>query len=469
MKTNRPGTRTWLATAIAAGAIVASSPASAQDDPWRLNEAFALPEWLSVSGEVRARYETLDGQFRAGGTGGDQILAFRTLVLAEADTGPVSVGLEVQDSRASLDDRGTPLSTGIVNPLDVLQAYVQFDADGAFGFKTASVKIGRQTLSLGSQRVLERVDMANVIFSYTGVYMRAVNVTGDELHVVAYVPTGRNPGDRASLAIDAVSGDEEQWNRRAWGVHWRERDLFGAPGLWGEVFVHGLDEHDARSVATPNRRYVQPGARLFRAPKAGAWDLDVETSLRRGTRRATSAASDTRDLTVRAAMVYAHLGYTFDHPWRPRVVIDHYWSSGDSDPSDGRYEQFERLFGSRRTDLGNTGIHGPLTSANIDAPGLRVEIAPGSRLDARLAWKLARLDQARDAWIDARLSDPTGQSGRFIGHAFDARMRWRIAPDSLVLEAGASALLPGSFARRVPNGPRPDRTLFGYLQLTRTF
>jgi len=78
-------------------------------------EAFRLdtPAWLTLKGETRVRYETLQGQFRADGEGGDQLLLFRSLLLAEADTGPISFGVEIQDSRTYLADAGTPLSSSI--------------------------------------------------------------------------------------------------------------------------------------------------------------------------------------------------------------------------------------------------------------------------------------------------------------------------------------------------------------------
>lgn len=285
------------------------------EQPWRLQTALNAPEWLTVEGEARVRYETLDKQFRAGGSGGDQILAFRTLLLLEADPGPVAFGLEFQDSRASFDDSGTPLSTSIVNPLDVLQAYVRVDLDGVFGTKEAALKLGRQTLSIGSQRVFERVDMANVIFSYSGAYWRSTTARGDELHLLAFSPTGRMPTDRASLADDTLSGDEEQWGRVGWGAHYRAANALGdlLPGVWLEGYLYGLRERDTASVATPNRDYLQPGFRVFRAPKAGEIDFDVEGAWRTGSRRATAAAADVRDLDVDAQMLYAHVGYTWDH------------------------------------------------------------------------------------------------------------------------------------------------------------
>ncbi len=465
-----------MCVVIAAGLCAAFGPAGWAQAPIPDNasdlpsqEQASLPPWLSLSGEVRARYETLDGQFRAGGSGGDQMVAFRSLLLAEARIDAATVGLELQDSRAYQDDAGTPLSTSIVNPLDVLQAYVRLEQSGFAGFESARLTLGRQTLSIGSQRVLERVDMANVIFSYTGAVFRGTTGEGDELHLLAFVPTQRMPEDPASLSDNALSGDEEQWGRRAWGLHWRDRDFLGRSGLWGEAYLYGLHERDEDGVETPNRDYLQPGFRLAQTPAAGAVDFEVEASWRTGTRRASGNPTDQRDLTVAAGMVYAHVGYTFDHPWRPRVALDYYWASGDSDPDDGRFEQFDRLFGGRRTDLGATGIYGPLSPANLTAPGARIEIAPDGRFDARIAYKAAFLDEPRDAWVEARLIDRTGESGTFIGHSLDARARYWVTPGAVRLEVGGGALVPGEFADQVPGGPALDQSLFGYVQLTHSF
>ncbi len=465
-----------LAAVAAAGWILSGGDAGQaaaplRDEPAGVSRATAPPDWLTIRGQARVRYETLDGQFRAGGSGGDQLLALRTLVLAEADPGPWAIGVELQDSRAYLDDDGTPLSTSIVNPLDVLQAYVRLDEAGLPGFESGALKLGRQTLDIGSRRVLERVDMANVIFSYTGAYWRGVKSDGSELHLLAFVPTGRQPADRPSLGDNALSGDEEQWGRRGWGVHYRAADVLGAtlPDVWAEAYVYGLHERDTDAVPTPNRDYVQPGFRLYRAPRAGRADFDLEVSARTGSRRAGSAAIDRRDLKVDARLLVVTAGYTFNSAWRPRLALDYYHASGDSDPADDRYEQFERLFGSRRTDLGNTGIHGPLTPANIDAPGGRLEMTPNARSDLRLAYKAAWLAEPRDAWVVAGLRDPAGASGRFIGHSLDFRGRFQIVPDKLLLEVGASALLAGRFAREAPGGPRQGDTRYGYVSLTRSF
>ncbi len=433
----------------------------------------ALPEWLSVSGESRIRYESLDGQFRADRTGSDQLLLFRTLLAVEADTGPVSLGLELQDSRTYLADEGTPLGSSIANPLDILQLYARFDqVPGMLGSgSTGSMTIGRQTVSIGSKRQIERVDFANVIKSYTGLNYRSENERGDEFHAIYVVPTARFPNSRPALDDNELSGDEEQWERRIYGVHYRRADIFPklAPDLWGELFVYGLEERDTTDFQTPDRSYVAPGFRLYRKPKLNQWDVDLEAALRRGTRYATSNPQDTQSLDVNASMVHAEIGYTFDRPWQPRIALEYYWASGDDDPNDLNFDQHERLFGSRRSDLNNTSIHGPLTPANLNAPGFRVEVKPNARWDGRFYYHAAYLASDTDSWVIARRRDPIGISGKFIGHVIDSRARYWIVPNALRLEVGASGLIYGEFAKQVPNGPSGNGSLFGYAQMTLSF
>ena len=195
-------------------------------------------------------------------------------------------------------------------------------------------------------------------------------------------------------------------------------------GLWGEAFVYGLDERDTAGNPTPNRSYVAPGFRLYRSSKAGQWDVDLEAALRLGSRRATSDPDDTDDLNTEASTLFAALGYRFNAPWKPRFAAEYYYASGDADPDDDVFGQHERLFGARRSDLNNTSIHGPLTPANLSAPGWRMEVEPSERTDARVYYHAAFLASETDRWVIARLQDPTGQSGDFIGHTIDARARY---------------------------------------------
>jgi len=462
----------WAKASLGCFLLSCSFTSHAQaEDPFRFNNY--LPDNFSISGETRARYETLDGQFRAGGSGSDQMLLFRTLVHAKLDTGPITFGLELQDSRTYLDDKDSPNSSSITNPLDILQLYAQFQTPGLLGAGSEmDIKLGRQTVSIGSKRQIERVSFANVIKAYTGVHAISTNERGDELHLAYVVPIDRNPADKTNdLNDNALSGDNEEWDRRIWSVHYRRADFIPsiASDVWGEVFVYGLNEEDNETAATPNRDYVGPGFRLYRKPKANQWDMDIEGVWRTGSRRATSLPSDTTDLDVDAQMLFSAVGYTFDAPWKPRLALEYYYASGDDNPNDNKFDQYERLFGSRRTDLNNTSIHGPLTPANLSAPGARVQVKPNDRWDARLAYSAAFLASDTGSWVIAKQRDVTGQSGDFIGHTLDGRARYWVIPESLRLDLGASLFLKGDFAKNAPNASDEDQTLFGYSALIFSF
>lgn len=430
------------------------------------------PPRLRLQGEVRARYESLDGQFRAGGAGSDQVLLFRTEALFELRAGGGFLGVEIQDSRSYLGDSGTPLSSSFVNPLDVLQAYVRVSLPGVpwAGART-ELTLGRQTVSLGSRRHVERVDFANMIRNYTGLLATTTRPGRDQLHLMLVVPVAQAPTDRAQIGDNHLEADREQWNRQFWALHYIRQGV--APRLWpgleGELFIYGLHESDSKRFATPDRSYITPGFRLLQRPGPGGWDLDLEGALRFGQRRASSAPGDSVDLDVRASKLRVEVGRTFRRGWQPRLAAQYYWASGDQDPNDRRFDQFERLFGSRRADLGNSSIHGPLTPANLSAPGLRLSVVPSARSDARLTWSAAYLASATDRWVVAGLRDPSGRSGRFLGHALDARARLWNPSQRVTAEVGASALLHGGFSREVPGGPDPRRTLFGYSQVTVTW
>ena len=436
-------------------------------------EGALAAEGISVSGTSRVRYETLDGQFRAANGGSsDQAIFARTQVLFEGQaTENLTIGVEVQDSRGYLDDDGTPLSAGFINPLDVLQAYARFKQKDLLwdGWQT-EVTLGRQTVAIGSSRQIERPNFANVTRGYTGIKVSSVNGRKDELHFLAVVPVARRGGDRDELGRNKLVFDLEQFGRKYLAVHYRRADALPQLGadIWVDGYVYGLLEGDTQRFATPNRRIATPGFRVYRKPVAGQWDIDLEGALRYGS-RLSGSGPNAEKLDVKASMLFAALGYTWDAPWQPRLALEFYWASGDEDPTDGEFNQYERLFNARRTDLNNTSLHGPLTPANLSAPGVRLEVKPSPRTDARLYYHAASLASGTDRFVVARLQDPTGASGRFIGHEIDGRLRYRLIPGALTWEIGGSALFFGGFTRNVPGGPSGNRTLFSYSSLTWSF
>lgn len=430
--------------------LVVALPAFAQA-PVRLNDA--LPAWLRVSVDVRARFEHLEQDFRANAPASENAFALRTNVPVELRFKPLAVGVELMDARFYATD-GTPLNNGLANPLDVLQAYATLRGE------SLTVSVGRLTLDVGSRRLVARNDYRNTINAFTGLDARWTHA-GHQVRAFAVLPVQRNPSAQADLVRNSVQPDLENPNALLWGLWAQSAPLGGRVQLEGYVF--GLHEGDG-PVATANRQLVTPGLRVLRAPKPGELDFQLEAMLQAGTSRSSVLEVDRKDLAHAASSLHATVGWQFALPFQPRLAGFYDFASGDDDANDGKNGRFDPLFGARRFDFGPTGLFGPLARANLSSPGLKLEVTPHERVDGFVSVRAVWLASARDAWTTASLRDATGASGRFVGDLLEARARWHVFPKNLVLDVGGALLLRGEFARKV--GGRDEPAAYFYGQLT---
>lgn len=408
--------------------------------------------------ETRWRYALLDDQFRAGGS--DQALSGRTLVGLRLNAGAWTLGGELIDSRVYQDDSGSTLTTSMVNTADILQAYASWQ-DVADGVQT-DIQLGRFTLNVGSRRFMARNGFRNTINAFTGANIRRA---AEDWRFTAFLvsPVRRFPNERRALERNEHDWDEENFDQTFLGLHFQH--ALAAPRTRYEAFLFALDETDSSELATADRQLLTLGGRYYRAPAAGEWDFDIEGAVQWGERSETRAEpSPTRD--VFAATGHAELGYTFASPWSPRVSAEIEYASGDDDISDADWGRYDLLYGLRRRDFGQTGIHGPIRRENIIAPGVRLTLRRDAALDLRVLYKAGWLASETDVWTDGRLRDVTGQSGGFVGHHLDTRLRYWMIQDRLQLEVGGAIFERGGFASDAPGAPDATTSVFGYSMVT---
>ncbi|MGJ3231334.1 MAG: alginate export family protein [Oceanicaulis sp.] len=398
---------------------------------------------FTFEGSTRVRYETLSAPFRAGRTGSDQQLSWRTRALGEYDAGAISFGVEGFDSRAYATDEGSVLSSTAINTLDILQAYVRVDLD------SGELQAGRFVMNVGSRRLVGENSFRNFPNSFEGVRGVFALAEGWMLDAFYTAPVQRKPGDRASLLDNEQAFDEGDWDTRFWAAHLTRKDL--APGIDGEVYLYGLTEDGG------DDRYSL-GARL--SGERGAADFDLEAVWQAGE---TGAGLD-----VASAFVYADAGFTFEAAWSPRLSAQLVYASGDDNPIDAEDNRYDLFYGLRRGALGQTGIFGPLDFENIVALGARLEVRRGP-VDAHVLVQDVRLASDTDRWRRGGLRDATGASGDHVGQVFDTRLRWWIARDIWRLEAGTSVLFKGDFADDAPGAPGGGDPVYSYVMVTRYF
>ena len=434
MESTRPERRTGCARSL--GAVIAlvllgSTDARAQSAP--TEPPPPAPRRIVVTFEQRTRVEKQTHPFRLDELGATRVLAFRTRlqVAAPKMVGPLGAFVELQDSRSTWNDEPFVVPARHVNHLDFTQAWLRLESRDVFGARASGgMLLGRYTLDVGRRRLVARNGMRNTTNAFDGAYGWLTARGGSSLQAFFSRPVRLDPYDL----------DRSQSSRLFWGAwltvrRWRL--------VQAELSALRLDE----STATITRRRLTTlGGRLYKAPSPGEPDYETAVAWQGGTRR----GQDHRAL-------FAHLetGLTFRRG-RARVAAFYDLVSGDPDPDDDRSERFDTLFGARRFEYAPTGIYGPFFRGNIQGPGARMLIAPASPLEIMVGHRALWLSQARDAWVGSGLQDPTGASGRFLGHHLETRLRWR-PRRFLVVEAAWGHFFKGSYLERVPGSPNtPD-------------
>jgi hypothetical protein len=381
----------------------------------------------------------------------------RTVLRADMDFDPFAATLEVIDARAYGIDPNSFTDTTIVDTFDVLQANASYDL-GTFGDGTHEILLGRETIDLGSRRLVARNAYRNTINSFTGVDYRWRAEDGRVLQVFWNLPVRRLPDDFASLRDNEQDWDDQDLDVQFYGAHWTQPM---DQGYVAEAYVLGLHE---RGRGTRQRDLLTPGVRLVRQAARGKFSPEFEAAYQFGDSR-TSTAASAADLSHSAWFVHASLGYTWDADMQPAVRVAYDFASGDKDPNDRDNGRFDTLYGARRFEYGPTGLWGSIARANIRSPELRFSMRPAKDWKFMVAVRDVRLDARRDAWTAAGVRDVTGAAGDEVGQQVEARLQWDAIKRRLRIEIGGAYLFEGDFQDDAPNGRGGD-SRYGYVEAT---
>ncbi len=454
--------------ALILGLLSSSVIAQTDQQPWQINSALSLPNWLSIKLDHRIRYETLDEQFRAGRNGDDQILVNRTNLLTEINLTNWKFGFEVLDARQAHADQSTPLSTGIVNPVDVLQTYVQWNQADLFTTgSNSSLKLGRFTMDIGSRRFVARNRFRNTINAFTGIDAKFAQTNGQVIRAFYTLPVHRRPTEFKKLLDNDTKGDKQNTEVKFWGLYYAfPESTFAKWDSLAELFYFGLHESDTHDRPTRNRDIQTVGGRIYKKPSTNHFDYQFETAFQFGDSRSSTSPSNRENLDHFAHFQHAELGYSFSTKWSPRLIAQFDYASGDNSPNDDDNERFDTLFGARRFDYGPTSIYGPFSRSNLLSPGLRLQFKPSQNISVFIAHRGYWLADKNDAWVAARVRDSSGNSGRFIGQQSEIRVRWDVVPKNIHAEAGAAYLFKEEFAEDAPNATDEGDSNYLYTQIS---
>jgi hypothetical protein len=149
------------------------------------------------------------------------------------------------------------------------------------------------------------------------------------------------------------------------------------------------------------------------------------------------------------------------------VSVEYDVATGDG-PGAG-YRRFDTLFGIRHPDLSPGGLYALLARANLRTAGLRLEIAPGDRIEMLAAVRAAWADRSTDGFSSAAIRDPSGAAGRFGGTQLDSRLRCWLLPKQLRMEINATWFRPGGLMRDAPHASGHGNTTYLAAALNYSF
>jgi hypothetical protein len=429
---------------------------------WNLHDALKLPEWLSMSLDQRTRYETMDGSFKKGTTGGDQQIDLQTTLFLEARYKNFRLGGEFMDARQMGANSDSGVNNTHVDGADLLQGYLAWSNQNFLhsGLGT-EVIAGRQTLNFGSRRLVARNVFRNTINSFDGLLLRVLDYDHWQFNAFVSMPVNRYPIASMDIYQDQLQFDRADGHTWFSGGFLEMYDL--AWGINSEVYLYHLDEGDSRLNQTRNRRYFTPGVRFYSKPAKSSFDFQLEGIGQFGTVRASTDPNDGKNLSHTAWYQHLDIGYTFDVLWKPRLAVEYDYASGDKDPNDSKDQRFDTLYGARRFDYGPTGIYGAFARSNINSPSYKLGFAPLENVQANIGHRFFWLAQNKDSWTTAGLQDKTGNSGDFVGHQLELSTRWDVN-SSLNLETGWTHLFKGQFAKNAPSAPNASDVDYFYVQ-----
>lgn len=399
-------------------------------------------DWhLSLGGEFRVRLEhETNKAFGATEPPSDTFTLYRYLLHADLKYRDL-FRVFAQGAVMHDEDRNLALRGSDENIADVHQLFVDLRVLGED--LPLTLRVGRQELRYGNERLISPFRWGNVRRRFQGVKLFAKGETWDvDLWWVKPVAVQRRQRDRADEDID----------------------FYGAYATYKGIPKHGLDLYvlaieDSGNPINPNfkrgdRNIYTLGSRFW--GKRSGFDYEAELAGQWG-----HWAGD----TVQAWSWTVDGGYTFANcACQPRIGAGFDWASGDDNALDGKVQTFDQLFPLGHKYFGFLDLIG---RKNVRAVNVNVSAWPvPKKVKARIAYHSFWLNEDTDALYNAGggagRRDLTGTAGEDLGQELDLTVLWKLDEHSTFL-LGYSHFWGGEFVQRTGISEDADLLYVQYL------
>lgn len=417
-----------VAVSTGANALLGQGATHNADDSWltrKLDER--LPYWLRFSGEERARAE---GDIGIGFKDQTDRYVLNRLRLDMKVLPTKWLKFEVQSQDARAFGREETLKPPYQDTADLRLAYVEV---GDLKEYHAALRVGRQELAFGDERLVGNSNWTNVARSFDG-YDLALK-------------DGKFRVDTFAASVVVLTDGQV-------GAHTPGNYLEGAYGEMKDVIPDAtiqpyflwrrspLQKQGDGKVVTED--FGTTGFRWVGKLPAG-FAYGTEMAIQRG-----SLGTD----QVAAWAGHWQIGYQFPtaSTLQPRVVAEYNFASGDNNAKDGVHGTFDTLYASGHDKIEFADQVGWKNIKEVRT-GPDLKIRPNVSLALRYAdlWLANAHDSLYSASGTALVTRANGSAGTWVGQEFDGTMIFSINK-SADLGAGYGYLLPGSFLKATTPG-----------------
>lgn len=305
--------------------------------------------WLSLGGEVRMRYESWEN-FGFNRVNDDEFTLFRTFLHADLHIGE-HWRIFVEGRYSTVNNRDLPGGKRAVLDIDEGDFWNTFiEANYDVGSAAMKVRLGRQELQYGKQRLVSPLDWANNRRIFDAGLVRFNGDSGWQLDVFVSSPVEIKPS-KWTL-------NDTMYERVFSGAYYTQKVSDGNRGI--DVYFLALNNN--KSAPIEEDRYTV-GTRYY-GDLARNLTFDTELAIQFGqvdynARQTTPTGRFKQDEDILAWMLTLEGTYTFaETKWKPWITIGLDLASGDDDPADDDNETFNQLFPLAHAYLGFTDVVG---------------------------------------------------------------------------------------------------------------
>ena len=460
-----------------------AKPGSGLLNDWLRRENPSLLAW-DIGGQFRARFEHREyyatpGQagaidFRArGGNPDNTYLLLREKVHVGYTARWFNVFVEARDSSSHGDDRNPNPDA---DQFDLHQAYIGLGNAEEFPL---TLKVGRQELAYGDERLVGSFDWNNIGRVFDAVKLRYE--TPDfwldlfTSRVVLVDDHSFNMPNEYELFSGAYASTRTLIPRHESQIYFLARNTELASPT-----AHAGDTPQAGGV--PARDIYTAGVRFKSMPgEFAGWDYSAELIGQLGRFRETLGPRAGQNLDHQAYAAILTGGYTWTQATaKPRLGLEYNFASGDNDPTDNEHGTFDNLYPTNHKFYGGMDF---VSLQNIHNLRLASSLKPHPKLSLNLDYHLFWLADTSDNFYGvsgARRGGVIGTPGtgygvnsgygNFVGSELDLVATWTLRPYAIA-QVGYSHFFVGDYVERSLSGPAHGSrdADFVYAQLTLNF